>query len=200
MPRRPRDPSSDLLLLLDHLGVRRAHVVGLSMGGGIALDFAAAHPDRLLRLVVVSSGANGYPVPDADRNRIRAIFGAGRSNGAEAAVREWMSHPMLSGVRDRPILSRRVQTLVRENAGIFLAPEWPLRPAERPALGHLGELATKTLVIAGGRDTPFNRAAAAVLVEGVADAEAVTIRAAAHFPNLEEPQRFNLVLLEFLLR
>jgi hypothetical protein len=79
MPRRPRDPSSDLLLLLDHLGVRRAHVVGLSMGGGIALDFAAAHPDRLLRLVVVSSGANGYPVPDADRNRIRAVSRGSKS-------------------------------------------------------------------------------------------------------------------------
>jgi pimeloyl-ACP methyl ester carboxylesterase len=83
-PGGPYSTTEDLRLLLDRLGVRRAHVVGISMGAGTALDFAATYPDRVSRLVLVSTSGPppGVPIPpgappplthEAGRARLRAL-------------------------------------------------------------------------------------------------------------------------------
>lgn len=83
----PRGPSStveDLRLLLDHLGVERAHLVGISMGAGVALNFSTTHPERVRTLVLVSTSGPppgapitpGAPPPltqQAGRARLRAL-------------------------------------------------------------------------------------------------------------------------------
>lgn len=64
-PAGPFSMVEDLRRVLDHLGVRRAHLVGLSMGAGTAFDFAAQHPERVetLTLVSVSGPPPGVPLP-----------------------------------------------------------------------------------------------------------------------------------------
>ncbi|HKP75482.1 MAG TPA: alpha/beta fold hydrolase [Longimicrobiaceae bacterium] len=80
----PFDMTEDLRRVLDHLGVQRAHLVGLSMGGGAAFDFATAYPARTATLVLVSTSGPppGVPVPpgsppqltvEAGRARLRAL-------------------------------------------------------------------------------------------------------------------------------
>ena len=83
-PRGPYSTVEDLRLLLDHLGVEHAHLVGISMGAGVALNFAVAYPARVRNLVLVSiSGPPpGVPIPpgapppltaEAGRARLRAL-------------------------------------------------------------------------------------------------------------------------------
>lgn len=64
-PMGPYSMVEDLRRVLDHLGVQQAHVVGLSMGGGVALDFASAYPERALTLTLVSTSGPppGAPLP-----------------------------------------------------------------------------------------------------------------------------------------
>src|SRR5262249_5674974 len=54
---------ADIAALLDHLGESRAHLVGLSRGGGIALDFTLEYPDRVRTLTVAAGGVSGYESP-----------------------------------------------------------------------------------------------------------------------------------------
>lgn len=83
-PREPYSTVEDLRVLLDHLGVERAHLVGISMGAGVALNFAVAYPDRVSKLALVSTSGPppGAPVPpgappalttEAGRARLRAL-------------------------------------------------------------------------------------------------------------------------------
>ena len=80
----PYSTLEDLRRLLDHLGVARAHLVGLSMGAGVALDFAINHPERVSKLALVSTSGPppGVPIPpgapppltqEAGRLRLRAL-------------------------------------------------------------------------------------------------------------------------------
>jgi pimeloyl-ACP methyl ester carboxylesterase len=62
-PRGPYPTTEDLRLLLAHLGVERAHLVGISMGAGVALDFAATYPERVSKLVLVSTSGPPPGVP-----------------------------------------------------------------------------------------------------------------------------------------
>ncbi len=55
---------ADIAALLDHLGERSAHVLGLSQGAAIALDFALEYPDRVRSLIVAAGGISGYESPD----------------------------------------------------------------------------------------------------------------------------------------
>lgn len=82
-PMGPFSTVEDLRLLLDHLGVQRTHLVGISMGAGVAFGFARTHPERVSRLVLVSTSAPppGAPRPppgstlmdEAGRARLRAL-------------------------------------------------------------------------------------------------------------------------------
>jgi pimeloyl-ACP methyl ester carboxylesterase len=56
-------------MLLDHLGIERAHVMGLSPGGRIAVDFALQHPGRVLKLIPVSPGLSGYDFDSPEETR-----------------------------------------------------------------------------------------------------------------------------------
>ncbi|UVI31065.1 alpha/beta fold hydrolase [Paenibacillus spongiae] len=64
-PQEPMDPVSDLLGLLQHLQLNRVTLIGHSMGGELALNFALAHPDMVERLIVIAPSLTGYPYSQA---------------------------------------------------------------------------------------------------------------------------------------
>jgi len=83
-PGGPYSTTEDLRRLLRHIGIERASLVGISMGAGVALDFAATHPQRVSKLVLVSTSGPppGVPMPpgappplthEAGRARLRAL-------------------------------------------------------------------------------------------------------------------------------
>ena len=100
---RGRTMPADLAELLDHLNVERAHVVGLSMGGGIALQFALDYPERVLSLTLVDSALPGFGYSDAIGSTIQALREAVQAEGVWPAFqRLWLTHPLFDGVRAKP--------------------------------------------------------------------------------------------------
>src|SRR3990172_7671568 len=105
--------SQDLAELLDRLNVERpaaeplaaeaAHVVGLSMGGGIALKFALDHPERVLSLTLVDSTLPGFTYSEEFSSSIGALREAVVNEGVRAAFdRLWLAHPLFDGLRRYP--------------------------------------------------------------------------------------------------
>jgi pimeloyl-ACP methyl ester carboxylesterase len=169
----------DLLRLLDHLKINRAHLVGHSFGGALALDFALLQPDRVASLVLVAAPPNGFVGPADERKAAGAVFAAVK-DGDDAIVKAWVDHPIWSVSRTRPDVLKALEASTRRNLAPFrmtFAPYLPVTPA---AVDRLADVKAPTLVVIGDRDTPGNRQGAELIAAKVPGARLQVIAGADH--------------------
>lgn len=194
-PAAGRDHVTDLVALLDALGVDRADLVGLSLGANIALAGAALHPDRAGRLVLASPGLPGHRWTTPRPPDVAAEFA--RREGIEAAKRYWLGHEIFRSAQAYPQARRRLAEMVER----FPAHQWrdgPAAPPLQPLTGYLSTLTAATLILNGALDAPGYREIAAVLGRDIPGAERCEFADAGHLLNLERPEEFNARLLRFL--
>jgi len=192
----------DLCRLLQHLGIARAHVIGLSLGGRIAVDFALQHPDMVRSVIPVGPGLSGYEFTDAKWDEIaqaiRTAVAAGNlEEAAELFQRAWTDGPRRAPAEVDPAVRRRVRTMIDRN----IRPGWDLSrhlPPEPPAVGRLTEIHAPMLIVLGELDMPDIHKIVDQLTSQVAGARKVVIPGAAHNVSLERPVEFDRAVLEFL--
>lgn len=178
-----------VLALLDRLGVERPHVIGHSNGGRIAIALAAAHPERVHRLVL------------ADSAGIRPRHGLGyharvRSFKLLRAASRWRWLP--AGARDAAErrAAQRGSADYRAASGTLRASMVRLVNADmRP---YLARLTTSTLLIWGDRDQETPIADARTMERLIRDAGLVVFEGAGHFAYAEQPDRFARIVDVFL--
>src|SRR5579859_6912533 len=208
MPPGPFSHSADLAGLMAALGIERAHLLGCSKGGSCALDVALAQPERVSALVLVSSGPSGYqppqPVPQSRQwPAIVAAFDAGDlERAAELEVQVWVDGDQRSPDQVDPrvralVYQMDLQAMRNEVAAQGQAHEPP--PPERPAAARLAEVRAPTLVIFGDLDAPITLSSSEALAAGIPGARRVVVPGTAHLLNMEQPERFNQVVLNFLI-
>jgi len=194
---------SDLLALIDALELKPAHLVGCSMGGGIAIDFALLHPERISKLVLVGAAVPGtQPVPEDAK--LYATAAAARKAKDYEALNHAMLDLFLDGPHRRPgYVARPIRELVHEmneramRVDLEKSPPDELDPL---AAARLGEISAPTLVIVGDLDVPSVLRNADLLGSEIPHARKAVIHDAAHLPNMEHPEEFNRLVLEFLLQ
>jgi pimeloyl-ACP methyl ester carboxylesterase len=200
--------SADLHDLLDRLNVERpateslgvgpVHVVGLSMGGGVVMQFALDHPDRVLSLTLVDSVLPGFSYSDETTAHFQSFMAAVREDGPRSAIdKVWLQHPFFDGVRSDPQKYDAVRAVLLD----FQAPD--MRDGARPdgyrpdLAGRLHEIEAPTLVIAGENDIPDFRLIADVLAENIPVARQTIIKDCWHLPPNEKPETLNQLLIDF---
>ena len=191
---------ADIAALLDHLGEASAHVVGLSRGGQIALDFALEFPDRVRSLTVVAGGVGGYESPaELPAETWEPVEAMWKAKEWEALT-DWETAFWADGQGQPPErvpeVRRRVHDWVLEN---YLAEkeEGEPQPLDPPAAGRLGDLKAPLLVMLGTLDDPGTVDSMRHLAKSV-DGARIEEFESAHMVNLEHPDRFNRVLREHL--
>lgn len=193
---------ADVAAVLDHLGESSAHLVGISRAGSIALDFALEYPDRVRSLVIGAGGISGFQSPEAEANA--ATFEeAERLWEAKdwEALSDWEADYWANGPgqpADRvPKIRAKVHAWVLEN---YRAEKEEGRPIvlDPPAAGRLDELKVPLLVMIGTLDEPGTQASMRHLAGAVPHARLEVFEGVAHMINLEQPERFNALLREFL--
>lgn len=194
----PYAPHEDLRALLDHFSMDRAHVVGLSSGGRVALDFALAWPERVSCLVLVAPGIQGAPPAPEENAWFSPLMGSGRETEPRAVVEAWLGSDYLAPAMARPELAPLVRQWTLDNMRGLAGADLP-RFLEPAAYTRLEQLLVPTLVVVGDRDNPVMRRNAEVLARRVPALTRVTLPGVGHLPNLERPGDFNRVLLDFLL-
>ncbi|MBN2574289.1 MAG: alpha/beta fold hydrolase [Deltaproteobacteria bacterium] len=187
------DMADDVAALLDHLGIERAVVGGLSMGGYVALAFAARHRARLERLILADTRAAG----DTDKARAgRADALALVEKEGGAALVERQLAVLLSGTAGES-LRQEVRDLGRQSALGVCAALRALR--DRPdRQAELGAIVCPTLVISGGEDRLSPPEEMAALARALPNAHLVAIPGAGHLSNLERPDEFVAAIADFL--
>ncbi len=198
MPSRPYADEKDLLGLLDFLHIDRAHLVGLSLGGRIAIDFAVRYPQRVKSLVLAGPGLSGYQWAADEAQRGEHIDKAARDESAEAAAALWLKDPYMAPAMENPQLVPRLRRLAMENARCWLINPMLGRALVPPAIKRLGEIRAPTLIIVGDRDVPDIQAIVKLLEKGIRGARKVVIAGSGHMVNMEKPRAFNRAVLEFL--
>jgi 3-oxoadipate enol-lactonase len=207
VPPGPYALRDDLYGLLQLLGVEQAYLVGVSMGGGLAIDFTLEHPYMVDGLVPVAPGLGGFPWTAEDNATYAAIFGeidaaikAGdlaRAN--ELEIRLWIDGSRRTPDQVDPQVRQRAlvmngQVLVRAAEAERAQPQ----PLDPPAYGRLSEIHAPMLVVVGDEDSPAQLRVVDALEAGIAGARKVVMHGVAHLPNMEQPEELNRLVLDFL--
>jgi 2-hydroxy-6-oxonona-2,4-dienedioate hydrolase len=198
----PFSHHEDLRGLLNFLGLDRVHLVGCSMGGGAVLDFALEYPHRVGNLVLVGSAVGGFR-PDFDPPKEWDDIVAADEAGdlelvSELEVRMWVDGPERTPeVVEAPIrdLVREMNLIALQNEATGLGEEWEPEP---PAADRLHDVHAPTLLIVGDEDQPRIFAAADLLERELPNVRKALMHGTAHLPNMERPEEFNRLTLNFL--
>jgi pimeloyl-ACP methyl ester carboxylesterase len=191
----------DLVAIMDELDLKPAHLVGCSMGGAIAIDFALEHPERFSKLVLVGSAVHGFS-GRPEHAHLYDESGAARKAGDLDALKEALMYLTLDGpYRPRGYVAEPLRTLFLDMNNRQVSSDFekaPSRWSDPPAATRLNEITAPTLVIVGDKDLPNVLENADLLVNSIPHARKAFIHDAAHLPNLEHPEEFNRIVLEFL--
>ena len=187
----------DLKALLSHLGVTSAHVVGSSMGGRMALRFAAAYPKMVQSLALADSALDGYAWSEEWQRRWKAMCETAKAGRIAEAKRQWFEHPLFDSARAVPSCASLLSTMIGEYSGWhWQGTDTALTPS--PVLSErLHEICSPSRVITGARDIPDFQAIGNRLAARLPRTHREIIENSGHLVNLEAPDIFNRILLEF---
>lgn len=201
-PQRPFAHHDDPAALLSALGVSKAHVIGISFGGKVALDFTLTHPELVASLILIAPSVGGHPQPSEVlhlNEQEEVLLERGDLEGAtELNLRLWVDGPKRTLGQVNPVVRQRVHDMQYHALAIpqpTEAEEIALKPL---AIERLGEVRVPTLIIVGDYDIPDKQALAAQLATEIPLAKLVCITQVAHMLTMEKPEEFNHIVLEFL--
>lgn len=195
----------DLSDLLEHLRLATAHVLGVSRGGQIAMDFTLERPGKVSALVMVASGPGGYksphPNPEVETMMFQETDSAWKAKDfarlADLGVRLWVDGPGQPADRVPSTIRERVREMILNNSRTHTIEGKP-QPLTPPAVGRLAEIRVPTLIVTGDLDTSHIRSAADFMEQNIRRAKKLILPRTAHMLNMERPDAFNRIVLEFL--
>jgi 3-oxoadipate enol-lactonase len=185
---------------MTHLGIKHAYIVGLSLGGAVAVDFAVTYPHVTAALIPVDATLfGGYEwAVDAHWDRLFVLAKAPEA-GLQAAKTFWLQHPLFAPASEKPAVATRLAAMVEDYSGWHLINDDPGHGLEPPAIQRLTTITVPTLVIVGERDVLDFHRVADIMVERIPGAKKVVIPGVGHMANMEDPERFNEIVLGFLV-
>lgn len=197
----PTDPYSypaDLLGLMDALNIEKAHLVGLSMGGAIVVDFAVQHQDRVLSLTPVDAPLGGMDWITDFPVRMGAAAALANESGMDAALKPWLEDELLAPAMGNPTCAPALAEIIGDYTGWHWTSGVQGLSADTPTIQLLDSLSVPTLVIVGEHDLIDFRSAADIMAGEISGARKAVMSGVGHMSNMEDPAGFNTLLTEFL--
>ena len=195
------DMADDIVAVLDAAGVRRAHLLGASLGGMVAQELAITHPERVEGLVLACTTPGwpfAYPMPAASVRLLAATAGL----TAETALRRHTENALAARtVRSRPELVDRLVEFQRSRppASTGILPAQAAAGARYAGRLRQTRIRARTLVLHGSADTVVDPRNAQLLAERIPGATLVTFPELGHLLFWEDPDGFADVVASFLL-
>lgn len=179
----------DVLRVAEHFGAAKFHLVGLSMGGRIARNVGIYHSHRLLSLTVVNAnpGFNSMSADDVRR------FVTERKTRTPESIRKLLGSNPRKGAYEELVQSI---DLIRDESYRKTLEASVAQDRDAP----IENIRVPTLIVAGEEDKVYPPELARGMAQRIPGAELATMKSAGHLANLEQPEEFNRILLDFLKR
>jgi 3-oxoadipate enol-lactonase len=191
--------ADDVIGLLDHLSIRQAVFVGLSMGGYILFAFYRKYAERVKGLVLADTRAQA-DTEEGKKARFemaQIAYKQGASAIADIMIPKLLS---LATIQTKPELVQRVRAMIEGNQVSGIAGDL-MAMAERPdSIPLLQQITCPALVLVGKEDGTTPLSDAKLITDGIRGATLHTIPEAGHLSNIEQPDRFNQIVETFLVR
>lgn len=194
------DPK-DLALLLDHLDISSAYILGHSQGGHVALRFAMSYPDKVDRLVLYGApppAGFGIPWdgPDSFPSNMPQIA---QNHGLDSVGTILFSHPLARGFEEGSPGARLASEMWASYDGAdLLNPKQPSGATPAPMAEDLSTITSPTLVIVGEWEMDYFQLVGEAYDYSIPNSERVTVSGGGHAVHLQQPERFNAEILRFL--
>lgn len=187
------DLTDDVVAMLDGLGIERAHLVGLSLGGMTVMRLAARNPERVNRVALLCTGAQ-LPPAEVWTERAATVRAHGSEAVAKAVVARWFTPEFLAAHPDaRRDAERMVAATPPEGyAGCCEA------VAALDLRGQLSSITAPTLAIAGADDPATPPAMLEEMVAAIPDSRLLVVEQAAHLANAQQPAIVTPALIDHL--
>jgi len=194
---------ADVAAVMDHFGAQRAHVVGLSRGAMIALDFTVEQPQRVKSLTWVAGGVRGYDIPDDPRDE--AVWHQTEAlhkekdweRIVELETQLWTDGPDQPPTRVDPDVRRRMIEWNLESYRAEQEPNQVIAP-DVPAADRLDRLTMPVMLMWGTLDVTSVPANGERLAQEVPGVRVHVFEGVAHMVNLERPAEFNRLVRDFV--
>jgi proline iminopeptidase len=182
--------------LREHLGFEKVAVLGVSFGGFIALEYAKRFPERLSRLILLSTSSGAEDEEDFEANARRKDASTEQLEALEsppvdddAALGRWWKivrplfwHEFDAALDDR-VMGKTVFSAQAGIAGDAITEDWDFTP-------HLGEIRAPTLILVGREDIVCPPLQAKIMHEGIPNSELVVFEESGHYLYVEEAEAF----------
>jgi 3-oxoadipate enol-lactonase len=193
--------ADDTVAVMDHLGIARAHVLGVSLGGMIAQEVALAHPERVRSLQLHGTAARADRYLRALMENLRIVRHGLGAEAAQRAMALWLFGPSTFEERadliDSLLYAAKIQPYPQSDVGFVRQGDAVM---SHDALARLHRLTMPTLVSVGEEDQLTPARFAREIAGAIAHADFQTISRAGHASFWEKSSEFNALCLNFLAK
>lgn len=192
--------TDDLFSLLDYLDIKRAHILGHSFGGKIAFDYVFKYPERTISLILPDAAMDvpELEVPEEVRTWIRDTWKTGREKSVEEAKKIWMNGPPFKPAMNNSRSVSKVSQMIKEYSGWHWINNDPCNYPKPFPPEHLNLIKVPTLILAGELNPKIYHDWADIQNKYITNSQKEIIPNAGHALNIENPDKFNALVLKFL--
>ncbi len=178
---------------------QKIHLVGLSLGGNIALEMAVRYPEKIQTLALLDSSLKGFAPDEAQLAAGAAVQAAFEQHGLEAAKKTWLGLPLFAPARENLVLTAQLEAWVADYNGWHWVQNVSPSLAIADVSSRLAQVKAKTLIVVGKRDVAYFQNVARYLHQGITGSTLEVVAGAGHMVNLEQPEVVNELLEDHFL-
>lgn len=190
--------ADDLVRVIDHFGAERAHIIGLSMGGRIAMDFAERYPERLGALVLCATHRGFSHFSDDKKKEFIRLRKEPLVNGGEPRdIAVPVARTLIGPNASEEAFAKLVDSMERLHKDSYIKSVEATVMSDSHSKLH--EIQVPTLVVVGTEDKLTTPEIAEEIRDQIPNSRLIMIDGAGHLVNIEEPGAFNRQVREFLV-
>ena len=204
VPAEPYSHHDDTAQLLSFLGIEETCVMGSSFGGKVAIDLTLAYPQMVSALVLCAPAVGGCEPSSQEMLRFiaeedEAWERSDMAAATEVNLRMWVDGPNRTPDQVCPGVRERVRQMQLQAFTLDIPEAAEVIPLIPPAITRLSGIDVPTLVIIGDQDVREFIRISEMVADAIPGANREVVPGVARLPNMEEPELFNQIVLDFLI-
>lgn len=187
MPNQNYSHYDDLFHLLNHLDIKQVHLIGLSMGGRVVIDFTLEHPEFVKTLTVADSSLGGY--------KSTVDFSIKVENDMQKAREKWLSHKVFEYTNKSPQLANKLKLILNDYSGWHWLNGNKYEQVIPDAKDRLHEITCPTQILVGEHDLEYFKNIGQYMHERITHSNYQLVPNSGHMSNLENAEFVNKVII-----